>query len=99
MTKLAIQGHNTFASTELARLVERVERLAEEKQAIADDISEVYAEAKTAGFDTAVMRKVIQARKKPEAEREEAEAIFDLYMSALRSHSQLEAAKSLEEGV
>lgn len=97
MTKLAAQGHNTFASTELVRFVERIERLTEEKTAIQDDIGEIYAEAKTTGFDTAIVRKVIAARKKSEAEREEAETIFDLYMSALRNHSAAEVAQSLRE--
>lgn len=97
MTKLAAQGHNTFASTQLVSMVERIERLTEEKDAIGADIKEVYEEAKGIGFDTAIMRKVIAARKKPEAERNEAEAIFDLYMSALRGHSQAEVAQSLAE--
>ena len=65
------------------RQVERIERLEEEKKTIADDIKEVYAEAKANGFDTKILRKVISLRKKDRHEREEEEAILDLYMNAL----------------
>jgi uncharacterized protein (UPF0335 family) len=63
--------------------VERVERLAEEKDALGDDLKEVFAEAKAAGFDTSTMRKVIKARKVEAHEREEQIALFDFYMDAL----------------
>ena len=72
-----------FAQGQLKALVERIERLEEEKKSIAGDIKEVYAEAKANGFDTKVLRKVIALRKKDVAEREEEEAILDLYLQAL----------------
>ncbi|PKP72431.1 MAG: DUF2312 domain-containing protein, partial [Alphaproteobacteria bacterium HGW-Alphaproteobacteria-6] len=67
----------------LRSVVERIERLEEEKAAIANDIKEVYAEAKGNGFDTKTLRQVIRLRKQDKAERQEQEAILDLYMSAL----------------
>lgn len=73
----------SFAHGQLRALVERIERLEEEKKTIAGDIKEVYAEAKGNGFDTKIVRKVISLRKKEAAEREEEQAILDLYMSAL----------------
>ncbi|MBL8907265.1 MAG: DUF2312 domain-containing protein [Rhizobiales bacterium] len=73
----------TFAQGQLKSLVERIERLEEEKKTIAGDIKEVYAEAKANGFDTKILRKVISIRKKDRHEREEEEAMLDLYMIAL----------------
>jgi uncharacterized protein (UPF0335 family) len=73
----------SFAQGQLKSLVERIERLEEEKKTIAGDIKEVYAEAKANGFDTKILRKLITIRKKDRNEREEEEAILDLYMSAL----------------
>lgn len=74
---------SSFAQGQLRSLVERIERLEEEKKTIAADIKEVYAEAKANGFDTKVMRKVISLRKKDVAERQEEDAMIDLYMQAL----------------
>ena len=71
------------AKEQLTAFVERIERLEEEKKGIADDIKEVYAEAKGNGFDVKVLRKVISVRKQDAAERAEQEAILDLYLSAL----------------
>lgn len=73
----------TFAQGQLRSLVERIERLEEEKKTIAADIKEVYAEAKGHGFDTKILRKVISLRKKEAAEREEEQSMLDLYLSAL----------------
>jgi uncharacterized protein (UPF0335 family) len=73
----------TFAQGQLRSLVERIERLEEEKKTIAGDIKEVYAEAKANGFDTKILRKVISLRKKEVNEREEEQSMLDLYMSAL----------------
>jgi uncharacterized protein (UPF0335 family) len=73
----------SFAQGQLKSLVERIERLEEEKKTIAGDIKEVYAEAKANGFDTKILRKLISIRKKDRHEREEEDAILDLYMSAL----------------
>jgi len=72
-----------IAAGQLKSLIERIERLEEEKKALAEDIREVYAEAKGNGFDAKIMRQVIRARKKDTAERQEEEALFDLYMSAV----------------
>jgi len=71
------------ARDQLRSIVERVERLEEEKKAIADDIKEVYGEAKANGFDTKTLRTVVRLRKQEAAERQEQEAMLDLYMHAL----------------
>ena len=73
----------TFAHGQLKSIVERIERLEEEKKTIAGDIKEVFAEAKANGFDTKILRKVISLRKKDAAEREEEESMLDVYMAAL----------------
>lgn len=73
----------TVAAGQLRALIERVERLEEEKQAIADDIREVFAEAKSTGFDVKAIRAIIKLRKKDATERREEEAILDLYKAAL----------------
>lgn len=75
-----VQG---IAAAQLKSIVERIERLEEEKKAIADDIKDVYAEAKANGFDTKILRAIIRLRKQDPAEREEQEAILDLYKAAL----------------
>lgn len=67
----------------LRSFVERIERLEEEKKAIADDIREIYAEAKGNGFDSKILRQVVRLRKLDKSERMEQEAILDLYMHAL----------------
>lgn len=71
------------AGEQLEQFVMRIERLEEEKQAIADDIKNVYAEAKGQGFDVKILRKVISLRKKEPQERNEEEEILQLYMAAL----------------
>lgn len=71
------------ARDQIKSIVERIERLEEEKKAIAEDIREVYGEAKANGFDTKVLRQVISLRKKDLAERQEQDAIRDLYLHAL----------------
>lgn len=73
----------SFAQGQLKSLVERIERLEEDKKTIAADIKEVYAEAKANGFDTKILRKVISIRKKDRHEREEEEAVLAVYLSAL----------------
>lgn len=77
------ESSNTVAAGQLRAFIERIERLEEEKKTIADDIKEVFAEAKGTGFDTKAMRTIIRLRKKDQAEREEEESILDLYMAAL----------------
>jgi uncharacterized protein (UPF0335 family) len=73
----------SVAADQLKSLIERIERLEEEKAALAGDLREVYAEAKGNGFDTKAMRRIVSLRKKDFAERREEEAILDLYMQAL----------------
>lgn len=77
-------GHNSgFAKQHLVSVVERIERIAEEKRALEDDIKEVFSEAKGLGFDTKTIRKVLALRKLDPAARKEQEALIELYMSAL----------------
>jgi len=76
-------GHNSGAGKQLKAFIERIERLEEEKKGIADDIRDVFAEAKGHGFDTKVMRKVVRLRKQDAATRQAEEALLDLYMHAL----------------
>ncbi|MCA0341688.1 MAG: DUF2312 domain-containing protein [Proteobacteria bacterium] len=73
----------TVAAGQLRAFVERIERLEEDKKAIADDIKDVYAEAKGTGFDIKALRTIVRLRKKDQAEREEEESILDLYKAAL----------------
>jgi len=73
----------TMAAGQLRAFIERIERLEEEKRTIADDIREVYAEMKGAGFDTRAVRTIVGLRKKDQAERQEEEAMIDLYKNAL----------------
>lgn len=74
---------DTVAAAELRQLIERIERLEEEKATLQEDIKEVFAEAKGRGFDTKAIRAIIRLRKKDQAERQEEEAILDLYKAAL----------------
>ena len=74
---------NGVARDQLRAFIERIERLEEEKKSIADDIKDVYAEAKGVGFDTKVLRKVVTIRKQDQNERMEQEAVLDLYLHAL----------------
>ena len=71
------------AAGQLRAIVERIERLEEEKKEVAEQIKEVMAEAKANGFDTKIIRKVISLRKKDAEERQEEEALLDLYLAAL----------------
>lgn len=71
------------AKDQLRAFVERIERLEEEKKTIADDIKDVYGEAKGTGFDTKILKKVIALRKKDAQERMEEDAILDTYLMAL----------------
>jgi uncharacterized protein (UPF0335 family) len=72
-----------FAKDQLKAIIERIERLEEEKKAISDDIRDVYAEAKGNGYDVKALRTVIRLRKQDKQEREEQEAILDTYLQAL----------------
>lgn len=72
-----------IAVNRLRSIVERIERLEEERKALANDIKDIYAEAKSAGFDAAVLREIIRLRKKEPAQVEEQETLLDLYRRAL----------------
>ncbi len=72
-----------IAADQLRSFIERIERLEEEKANIASDIKDVYAEAKSSGFDTKIMRQIIRIRKMEPHERAEQEELLDLYLSAV----------------
>lgn len=78
-----------IAAGQLRSLIERVERLETEKESLATDIRDVFAEAKGVGFDTKAMRQVIRLRKQDPAERAEEAAILDLYLSSLNMQIRL----------
>ena len=71
------------AVTQLRAFIERIERLEEEKKTISDDIKQIYSEAKNSGFDTKAIRTIIRLRQKEDRERQEEEAMIDLYKDAL----------------
>ena len=73
----------TTSDDRLRLLIERVERLEEEKKGIADDIRDVYAEAKAVGYDAKIMRQIVRLRKMAPDDRREMETILDLYKAAL----------------
>jgi uncharacterized protein (UPF0335 family) len=81
--QLEDQPATRFAKDHLKAFVERIERLEEEKKALADDIRDVYAEAKANGFDTKALRAVVRIRKEDADVRKEHEAILDTYLHAL----------------
>lgn len=72
-----------IAADRLRSLIERIERLEEERKALGSDIKDIYAEAKSAGFDVKVLRKLISLRKVEAKEREEMDGLLDVYMRAL----------------
>ncbi len=71
------------SAEELRLLIERIERLEEEKQAIADDVKETYSEAKSRGYDTKIMRQIVRLRKMEAHARQEADMLLDTYRAAL----------------
>jgi uncharacterized protein (UPF0335 family) len=73
----------SFAKGQLKSLVERIEKLEEERKALAGDVREVYAEARAAGFDIKALRAVVRLRMQDSNERKEHEALVDLYRDAL----------------
>lgn len=82
-TKETSMAKSGFAKDHLKSFIERIERLEEEKGALAADIREVYSEAKGTGFDTKIMRQVVRLRKLDKADFQEREAILDLYLGAM----------------
>lgn len=87
MTDQATEDDDTqwgnISAERLRSLIERIERLEEEKKALSDDIKDIFAEAKSAGFDVAVMRELLKLRKKEPAEVEDRETLLDAYRRAL----------------
>lgn len=76
-------GHNSIAKDQLKSIIERVERLEEDKKVISDDIKDVYSEAKGNGYDVKALRRIVALRKQDPDKRAEQEAILDTYMHAL----------------
>lgn len=79
----SVEGATTIAADRLRSFIERVERLEEDKAAVMNDIKEVYGEAKGEGYDVKTLRKVVRLRKLDRAERQEQEAMLELYLAAL----------------
>lgn len=79
-------GHNSISAEQLRLFIERIERLEEEKKGIADDIKDVYAEAKSTGFDTKTMRYIARLRKMEKHHRDEQDALQETYRNALGMH-------------
>lgn len=82
-TPTASSEAHTIAVADLRAIVERIERLEEEKKTIGDDIKEVYAESKGRGFDNKAIRAIVRLRKKAAHERQEEEEMLNLYKDAL----------------
>ena len=78
-----LMAEGNVAADELRLLIERIERLEEEKKAIADDVKDVYAEAKARGYDTKTMRTIVRLRKMESQARQEADALLETYRAAL----------------
>ncbi|MET0370231.1 MAG: DUF2312 domain-containing protein [Sphingobium sp.] len=76
-------SEGNVAADQLRLLIERVERLEEEKKGIGDDIKDVYLEAKATGYDPKIMRQIVRLRKMPAHDRQEMEAILQTYLAAL----------------
>lgn len=72
-----------IAKDQLMAFIDRIERLEEEKSALATDIKEIYAEAKATGFESKIIRKIVSLRRKSKEERQEEEALLELYMSSI----------------
>ena len=83
MTDEPAIGHNSVAGDQLRSYLERIERLEEEKATIAEDIKDVYAEAKAVGYDAKIMRQIVRLRKMKPDDRREMEMILDTYKAAL----------------
>ena len=79
----SIEVLNSTAQTQLKTIVERIERLEEDKAAVSADLKEVYLEAKGNGFDVKILRKIVRLRKQDKAKRQEEDALLDLYLSAI----------------
>ena len=80
---MSVVGHNSIAKDQLKSIIERIERLEEDKKAISEDIKDVYSEAKGNGFDVKALRRIVSLRKQDPDKRAEQDAILDTYMHAL----------------
>jgi uncharacterized protein (UPF0335 family) len=78
-----LMDSNAVDGGHLKAFIERIEKLEEEKRALADDVKDVYGEAKSMGFDPKIMRKIVSLRRQDKGKREEEAEILDLYLSAL----------------
>lgn len=76
-------GHNSVAADQLRLLIERIERLEEEKQGLMDDIKDVYLEGKGTGFDPKTMKTIVRLRKQDPSTRKEAAALLEVYANAI----------------
>ena len=83
MAKAPVVGAGEVNAGHLLAFIERIEKLEEEKRALADDLKDVYAEAKGNGFDPKIIRKIVSLRRQDRDERREQEEIMDLYLAAL----------------
>ena len=79
-------SEDNVAADQLRLFIERIERLEEEKKGIADDVKDVYAEAKANGYDTKTMRSIVRLRKMEKHARDEADALLETYRNALGLH-------------
>ena len=83
---MAVPMTDNVSAEQLRQFIERIERLEEEKRSFADDIKDVYAEAKSTGFDAKTMRKIVALRKMEKHHRDEADALMETYRQALGLH-------------
>jgi len=82
-----------ISNNHIASIVQRIEKMEDEKAAISLDISEIYKEAKGSGYDVKILKKVVAERKKPQHQREQNQTIFDLYMSAVEGFKETPLGK------
>jgi uncharacterized protein (UPF0335 family) len=76
-------SNNTETKNQLMSYIERIERMEEEKAAVASDIKDIYTEAKSTGFEPKIIRKIVSLRRKSKEERQEEEALLETYMSSI----------------
>jgi len=76
-------GHNSFSKDQLRSIVERVEKLEEDRKALGDDIKDIFTEAKSSGWDVKAVRTIIRLRRQDPNERHEQETVLETYMHAL----------------
>jgi len=76
-------GHNVVSKDQIRSIIERIERLEEDKEAIASDIKDIYAESKSNGYDVKALRTIVRMRKMDAHDRQEAETVLEFYMHAM----------------